>query len=84
MTTMSIHVEDAFAQALRDFAMKSGSSVNQAVKSILAPVLGFTETGTAVLQDPYSDVIGGLSHEDAEEMMRTVSAQRVIDEEMWK
>lgn len=83
MTTMSIHVEDAFAQALRDFAMKSGSSVNQAVKSILAPVLGFADTGSPV-QDPYSDVIGGLSHEDAEEMMRTVSAQRVIDEEMWK
>lgn len=83
MTTMSIHVEDAFAQALREFAVQSGSSVNQAVKSILAPVLGFTETGTAV-QDPYSDVIGGLSHEDAQEMMRTVSAQRVIDEEIWE
>lgn len=83
MTTMSIHVEDAFAQALREFAVKSGKSVNQAVKAIIAPVLGFSEAG-AVAQDPYSDVIGGLSHDDAKEMMRSVSSQRVIDEEMWK
>lgn len=40
MTTMSIHVEDAFAQSLRSFAQKRGKSVNQAVKAILAPALG--------------------------------------------
>ncbi len=83
MTTMTIHVEDAFAETLRNFAERSGRSVNQTVKAILAPVLGF-ETASDKAADPYGDLLGALGHDDAEEMRRSIAAQRKIDPEMWK
>lgn len=83
MTTMTIHVEDFFAEALRDFAEKGGRSINQTVKAILAPVLGLQKASDKDA-DPYGDLLGALSHDDAEEMRRCVAAQRTIDEGMWK
>lgn len=83
MTTMTIHVEDAFAETLRNFAERRGKSVNQTVKAILAPVLGIVAESDK-MTDPYGDLLGALSHDDAEEMQRSIAAQRKIDPEMWK
>ena len=38
MTTMTIHVEDDFAVALRAYARSFGKSVNQTVKDVFAPL----------------------------------------------
>ena len=43
MVTMTIHVDDAFAEALRAHARRSGKSVNQTVKDLLAPILGLVK-----------------------------------------
>ena len=40
MTTVTIHAEDAFAAALREYADRLGKSVNQTVKDLLSPILG--------------------------------------------
>ena len=40
MVTMTMHVEDYFADALRAKAAEMGKSVNQAVKEMLLPFLG--------------------------------------------
>ena len=83
MTTMTIHVEDSFAEVLRAFAVKKGTSVNQAIKAILSPALGVrneSEEG----DDPYSDLLGALSHSDAEIMKGNLSSLRTIDAEMWQ
>ena len=39
MTTMTIHADDVFAEALRAHARKSGKSINQTIKDLLAPAL---------------------------------------------
>ena len=43
MTTMTIHVEDDFAEALRAHARAVGTSVNRAVKEMLSPLDVITE-----------------------------------------
>jgi hypothetical protein len=81
MTTMTIHVDDAFAVALRSFADKCGLSINQTVKNMLSPLLGLSaDEGKA---SPYADLVGALSHDEADELRKAVAAQHVIDEEMW-
>ena len=82
MTTMTIHVEDSFADVLRAFAVKRGTSVNQAVKAILAPVLGIPKDSSET-ESPYADLLGALSHDDAETMKNELSSQRTIDPEIW-
>ena len=48
MATMTIHVEDRFAEILRALAAKTGTSVNQAIKAILLPVLGIRNEAHAL------------------------------------
>ena len=70
MTTITIHVEDAFAEALRAHARNVGTSMNKAIKDLLGPMLGIHETG--------------ISDKEAERLNAAVAEQRKIDEEMWK
>ena len=81
MTTMTIHVEDDFAAALRSFADRSGMSINQTVKTMLAPLLGLSKAEDKV--SPYADLLGALPHAEADKLRKAVEAQHVIDEEMW-
>ena len=83
MTTMTIHVDDSFADVLRAFAVKQGTSVNQAIKAILSPVLGIRNDAPEA-DGPYSDLLGALSHDDAEAMKNSLSSQRTIDMEIWR
>ena len=43
MVTMTIHADDAFAEALRTYAEGLGKSVNQTIKDILRPILGLAQ-----------------------------------------
>ena len=85
MTTMTIHADDVFAEALRVHARKSGKSINQTVKDLLAPVLGLVKkkrTGDA--GNPFMKFCGVLPKGSAADLNRAVADQRRIDSEMWK
>ena len=85
MTTMTIHADDVFAEALRVHARKSGKSINQTVKDLLAPVLGLVKkkrSGDA--DNPFMKFCGVLPKGAGDELSKAVAAQRKIDPEMWK
>lgn len=83
MTTMSIHSDDAFAEALRNYAAKMGKSVNQTVKDVFSPILGLT-TETGEKTNPWSRFVGALPDIDCERWDKAVDSVRVVDEELWK
>ena len=76
MTTMTIHADDAFAEALRVHARKSGKSINQTVKDLLAPVLGLVKkkrTGDA--GNPFMKFCGVLPKGSAVNYANALRAQ---------
>lgn len=83
MCTMTIHANEVFAEALRNYAAKLGKSVNQTVQDVLAPVLGLS-TATTEAENPFLQCCGVISKEEGKRMRAAVSAQRKIDVEMWK
>lgn len=83
MTTMTIHVEDEFAETLREHARSLGVSVNRAVKDMLAPLLGLTKKKSKK-DNPFMKYCGIISHEEAERLRKVVAEQRQIEWEMWK
>ena len=84
MTTMTIHVEDDFAEALRAHARRIGTSVNRAVKEMLLPMLGIAKAGTSESDNPYMKFCGILRKGEADRLRESIAAQRTIDAEMWK
>ena len=84
MTTMTIHVEDDFAEALRAHARRIGTSVNRAVKEMLSPLLGIAKAGASEIDNPYMKFCGILRKGEADRLRESVAAQRTIDAEMWK
>jgi len=83
MCTMTIHADEVFAEALRNYAAKLGKSVNQTVQDVLAPVLGLP-TDSATTENPFMECCGVLSKADGRQLSESLSAQREIDAEMWK
>ena len=79
MTTMTIHVEDDFAEALRAHARAVGTSVNRAVKEMLSPLLGLSKTGTSESDNPYMKFCGILRKGEADRLRDSVARQRTID-----
>ena len=84
MTTMTIHVEDTFAEALRAYARSVGTSVNKVVKELLAPILGVAEGGVSDNDNPYMKFCGVIPKEETRRLGKSLAEQRKIDEEMWK
>ena len=84
MTTMTIHVEDDFAEALRAHARRIGTSVNRAVTEMLSPLLGIARGGASESDNPYMKFCGILRKGEADRLRESVAAQRKIDAEMWK
>ena len=84
MTTMTIHADDAFAEALRAHARGSGKSVNQTVKDLLAPILGLVKKHKRDADNPFMKFCGVLPKEVAADMDKAIKVQRKIDLEMWK
>ena len=82
MVTMTLHVDEAFAEALRAKAAEMGKSVNQAVKDVLSPFLGLAKHEEAA--NPWLRFCGCISKEEADTLRAAVAEQDVIDEEMWK
>ena len=84
MTTVTIHAEDAFATALREYADRLGKSVNQAVKDLLSPDLGLHSENVSNRVNQWKAVYGCIPKKEADFVRKAIAAQRVIDEEMWR
>ena len=84
MMTMTIHADDAFAEALRAHARSSGKSVNQTAKDLLAPLLGLVKTHRGDTDNPFMKFCGVLPKDSASDMNKAIKSQRKIDLEMWK
>ena len=84
MTTMTIHVDDVFAKALRAYAKSIGTSVNKAVREMLAPQLGLAEDAISEADNPCMKFCGILENGEAARRNKAIAAQRTIDKEMWE
>ena len=84
MTTMTIHADDIFAEALRAHARKSGKSINQTVKDLLAPILGIVKKRTGDAGNPFMKFCGVLPKDPCVDLNKAIAEQRRIDSEMWK
>ena len=82
MVTMTMHVEDYFADALRAKAAEMGKSVNQAVKEMLLPFLGLAAHKEE--SNPWLKLCGCVSKAEGKRMRSAIAEQDVIDEEIWK
>ena len=83
MTTMTIHADDVFAEALRSHARMSGKNISQTVKDLLAPMLGIVKRRNDDADNPFMKFCGVLPRDAAADMKKTIEAQRKIDAEMW-
>lgn len=79
MMTMTIHADDAFAEALRAHASSSGKSVNQTVKDLLAPILGLVKKHKGNADNSFMKFCGVLPKDAAADMNKAIKAQRKID-----
>ena len=84
MTTVTIHAEDTFATALREYANRLGKSVNQAVKDLLSPILGLHREDASNRVNQWKAVYGCISKKESDFVRKAIAAQHTIDEEMWK
>ena len=84
MTTMTIHVDDIFAEALRSRARDMGISVNKAVKEMLSPMLGLAKAEVPESDNPFMKFCGILPQGEGARLRASVAAQRTIDKEMWE
>lgn len=74
MTTITIHAEDAFAAALREYADHLGKSVNQAVKDLLLPILGLRTENVPVRINQGKAVYGCIPKKEADLVRRAIAA----------
>ena len=81
MTTMTIHAEDAFAVALRNYARTLGKSVNQTVKDVFAPILGLAEPEA---ESPWARFYGAGAEIDSRAWKKDLASLRKIDKELWR
>ena len=82
MVTMTMHVEEPFAEALRAKAAEMGKSVNLALKEMLSPFLGLAEHKEET--NPWMRFCGCCPDIDREYWNKVLADQDVIDEEKWK
>ena len=84
MTTMTIHADDVFAEALRTYARRSGKSITQTVNDLLAPILGIVKKRTGDADNPFMKFCGVLPKDTKVNFDKAIATQRRIDSEMWK
>ena len=79
MPTITIHADDLFAEALREYARRSRKSVNQTVKDLLSPILGVVKEHPDDTGNPFMKFCGVLPKGDGADIETAINAQRVID-----
>ena len=82
MTTMTIHADDALADAIRKGAADAGQSISKFIQTTMGAALSVFKRRSKPLPDFFN--ITPLSSEAAEELLAVQKDFEVIDEEMWK
>ena len=83
MTTMTIHADDALADAIRKGAAEAGQSISKFIQTTMGTALGVFKRKKRPLPD-FFDFGPPLSHEAAEELRSVQKDFDVVDEETWK
>lgn len=83
MTTMTIHADDALADAIRKGAADAGQSISKFIQATMGSALGVFKRRNKPLPD-FLQVKTRLSDEGYRELMSVQKDFEVIDEEMWK
>lgn len=84
MTTMTIHAEAPFAEALRAYAAKLGKSVNQTVKDVFVPILGLADSEQVERVNRWSRFCGCIPKSEARSVKDSLAEQRTVDEDDWR
>ena len=87
MSTAAItfRAEPDFMGALRDYAVKSGLSVNRALHDIVASALGIAKPRSSTTpRNNLARFSGCLDKESCRELRRAQAAFSKIDEDLWK
>lgn len=86
MTTLTLHADDAFAITLRDFARKTGKSMNQTLKDLLAVAIDVVADGKRQKRNDLGRFFGAMPCDD-DDLKRFESSQNQfskVDDEMWE
>ena len=82
---ITFRAEPDFIRALRDYAAKSGLSVNRALREIVASAIGFAKPRNAAApRNNLARFSGCLDKESCRELRKAQAAFSTIDEELWK
>ena len=80
---MTIHADDALADAIRKGAADAGQSISKFIQTTMGSALGVFKRRNKPLPD-FFDFGEPISHEAAEELRSVQKDFEVIDEDMWK
>ena len=82
---ITFRAEPDFIGALRDYAAKSGLSVNHALREIIASAIGFAKPRNATAPRNNLALFSGcLDKESCKELRKAQAAFSTIDEDLWK
>lgn len=83
MTTMTIHADDALAEAIRKGAADAGQSISKFIQTTMGTALGLFKRSKKKRPD-FLNIKVKLTDEGYRELMSVQKDFEVIDEEMWK
>ncbi len=83
MTTMTIHADDALAEAIRKGAAEAGQSISKFIQTTMGMALGLVKRRDRKLPS-FLQIKTPLTDEGYRELMSVQKDFEVIDEEMWK
>ena len=85
MTTMTIHADDALAEAIRKGAADAGQSISKFIQTTMGTALGLFKRIDKDRKLPsFLQIKTPLTDEGYRELMSVQKDFEVIDEEMWK
>jgi len=84
-TAITFRADPGLIVALRDYADKSGLSVNRALREIVGSAIGFTKAHKATApRNNLARFSGCLDKESCRELREAQKAFSKIDEDLWK
>ena len=83
MTTMTIHADDALAEAIRKGAAEAGQSISKFIQTTMGTALGLFKRKERKIPS-FLQIKTPLTDEGYRELMSVQKDFEVIDEEMWK
>lgn len=86
MTTLTLHVDDAFAMTIRDYAAERGKSMSVAMRELLSSALDLVGTHRDRPRNDLSSFWGQMPCTDSDALRyeQNVAPFSKIDEDLWK